>query len=169
MWWSDFILAGMGLWRNYMTAVLIFKDWEKKRFVKKWPLFPFLFSSGHFEWLGANYNALDEQAHLNSTMCHCSSKNCHFQFHYSMADSSDLKAVLLMNQVRRTCSFPKGKLMAAQVLPDKMQHTPAAACLSPKSVCAKRNLVSFHWSVQLQNLGVCHLSYKLIWWVNVLQ
>ncbi|KAF4800644.1 MAM and LDL receptor class A domain containing 1 [Turdus rufiventris] len=56
-------------------------------------------TEGHFEWLGANYNALDEQTHLNSTMCHCSSKNCHFQFHYSMADSSDLKAVLLMNQL----------------------------------------------------------------------
>ncbi|XP_032927197.1 MAM and LDL-receptor class A domain-containing protein 1 [Catharus ustulatus] len=55
-------------------------------------------TEGHFECLETNYNALDEQAHLNSTMCHCSSKNCHFQFHYSMAGSSDLKAVLLMNQ-----------------------------------------------------------------------
>uniref|UniRef100_A0A803VYM0 MAM and LDL receptor class A domain containing 1 n=1 Tax=Ficedula albicollis TaxID=59894 RepID=A0A803VYM0_FICAL len=49
-------------------------------------------------WLEANYNALYEKAHLNSTTCHCSSKNCHFHFHYSMADSSDLKAVLLVNQ-----------------------------------------------------------------------
>uniref|UniRef100_A0A803V093 MAM and LDL receptor class A domain containing 1 n=1 Tax=Ficedula albicollis TaxID=59894 RepID=A0A803V093_FICAL len=55
-------------------------------------------TEGHFEWLEANYNALYEKAHLNSTTCHCSSKNCHFHFHYSMADSSDLKAVLLVNQ-----------------------------------------------------------------------
>uniref|UniRef100_A0A8C3QSZ7 MAM and LDL receptor class A domain containing 1 n=1 Tax=Cyanoderma ruficeps TaxID=181631 RepID=A0A8C3QSZ7_9PASS len=55
-------------------------------------------TEGHFEWLEVSYNALYEKAHLNSSMCHCSSKNCHFQFHYSMADSSGLKAVLLMNQ-----------------------------------------------------------------------
>uniref|UniRef100_A0A8C0V0E8 ADP-ribosylation factor-like protein 14 n=1 Tax=Cyanistes caeruleus TaxID=156563 RepID=A0A8C0V0E8_CYACU len=55
-------------------------------------------TEGHFKWLDANYSALYERAHLNSSMCHCSSKNCHFQFHYSMADSSVLKAVLLMNQ-----------------------------------------------------------------------
>ncbi|XP_066047695.1 MAM and LDL-receptor class A domain-containing protein 1 [Chamaea fasciata] len=55
-------------------------------------------TEGHFEWLEANYNALYERAHLSSSMCHCSSKNCHFQFHYSMADSNGLKAVLLMNQ-----------------------------------------------------------------------
>ncbi|XP_039405795.1 MAM and LDL-receptor class A domain-containing protein 1 [Corvus cornix cornix] len=61
------------------------KDWSNK-------------TEGHFEWLEANDNALYESASLNSSMCHCSSKNCHFQFHYSMADSSALKAVLLMNQ-----------------------------------------------------------------------
>ncbi|XP_063269590.1 MAM and LDL-receptor class A domain-containing protein 1 [Prinia subflava] len=55
-------------------------------------------TEGHFEWLEANYSALYERAHLNSSMCHCSSKNCHFQFHYSMEDSSGLKAVLLVNQ-----------------------------------------------------------------------
>ncbi|XP_033367551.1 MAM and LDL-receptor class A domain-containing protein 1 [Parus major] len=55
-------------------------------------------TQGHFKWLDANYDALYEKAHLNSSMCHCSSKNCRFQFHYSMADSSVLKAVLLMNQ-----------------------------------------------------------------------
>lgn len=52
--------------------------------------------------------------------------------------------------------------MAAQVLPDKMQDTPAATCLSPESAYAKSDLVPFHWSVQLQNLGVHHLGYKLI-------
>uniref|UniRef100_H0YSL1 MAM and LDL receptor class A domain containing 1 n=1 Tax=Taeniopygia guttata TaxID=59729 RepID=H0YSL1_TAEGU len=52
----------------------------------------------HFEWLETNDKALYERAHLNSSMCHCSSKTCHFQFHYSMADSSVLKIVLLMNQ-----------------------------------------------------------------------
>ncbi|OWK55620.1 hypothetical protein RLOC_00007515 [Lonchura striata] len=55
-------------------------------------------TEGHFEWLETNDKALYERAHLNSSMCHCSSKTCHFQFHYSMADSSVLKAVLLMNQ-----------------------------------------------------------------------
>lgn len=150
---------------------LLSKIEKKKCFVKKWPLFPFIFSSGHFEWLEANDNALYENAYPNSSMCHCSSKYCHFQFHYSTADSSALKAVLLVNQVRRnTCSFPQVKHMAARVLPDKMQEdTPAATCLSPELVCAKSNVVPFHWSMQLQNLGVHHLSYKLIWWVNVLQ
>ncbi|KAK2536438.1 Malrd1 [Columba guinea] len=52
----------------------------------------------HFEWLEANDNALYKSAYLNSSMCHCSSKNCHFQFHYSMADSSVLKVVLFTNQ-----------------------------------------------------------------------
>uniref|UniRef100_A0A674GFT9 MAM and LDL receptor class A domain containing 1 n=1 Tax=Taeniopygia guttata TaxID=59729 RepID=A0A674GFT9_TAEGU len=55
-------------------------------------------TEGHFEWLETNDKALYERAHLNSSMCHCSSKTCHFQFHYSMADSSVLKIVLLMNQ-----------------------------------------------------------------------
>ncbi|XP_009328881.1 PREDICTED: MAM and LDL-receptor class A domain-containing protein 1 [Pygoscelis adeliae] len=51
-----------------------------------------------FEWLEANDNTLYKSAYLNSSMCRCSSKNCHFQFHYSMADSSVLKAVLFTNQ-----------------------------------------------------------------------
>ncbi|XP_027743387.1 MAM and LDL-receptor class A domain-containing protein 1, partial [Empidonax traillii] len=55
-------------------------------------------TEGRFEWLEANDNALYESAYLNNFMCHCSSKNCHFQFHYSMADSSVLKAVLFINQ-----------------------------------------------------------------------
>ncbi|KAK2531283.1 Malrd1 [Columba livia] len=55
----------------------------------------------HFEWLEANDNALYKSAYLNSSMCHCSSKNCHFQFHYSMADSSVLKVVLFTNQEER--------------------------------------------------------------------
>ncbi|XP_063032459.1 MAM and LDL-receptor class A domain-containing protein 1 [Melospiza melodia melodia] len=58
-------------------------------------------TEGHFEWLEANDKALYERAHLNSSMCRCSRKNCHFQFHYSMADRSVLKAVLLLNQEER--------------------------------------------------------------------
>ncbi|OXB84680.1 UNVERIFIED_CONTAM: hypothetical protein H355_001157, partial [Colinus virginianus] len=46
----------------------------------------------------ANDNALYRSAYLNSSMCNCSSKNCHFQFQYSMADSSVLKAILYTNQ-----------------------------------------------------------------------
>ncbi|XP_071591185.1 MAM and LDL-receptor class A domain-containing protein 1 isoform X2 [Heliangelus exortis] len=55
-------------------------------------------TEGHFEWLDADNNALYRSTYLNSSMCHCSSKNCYFQFHYSMADSSILKAVLFTNQ-----------------------------------------------------------------------
>lgn len=55
-------------------------------------------TEGCLVWLEANDNALYKSAYLNSSMCHCSSKNCHFQFHYSMADSSVLKAVLYTNQ-----------------------------------------------------------------------
>ncbi|XP_025927752.1 MAM and LDL-receptor class A domain-containing protein 1 [Apteryx rowi] len=55
-------------------------------------------SEGHFVWVDANDNTLYKSAYLNSTMCHCFSKNCHFQFHYSMAEGSILKAVLYTNQ-----------------------------------------------------------------------
>ncbi|OXB56908.1 hypothetical protein ASZ78_012346, partial [Callipepla squamata] len=55
-------------------------------------------TKGHLVCLEANDNALYRSAYLNSSMCHCSSKNCHFQFQYSMADSSVLKAVLYTNQ-----------------------------------------------------------------------
>lgn len=72
-------------------------------------------------WLEANDNALYESAYLNSSMCHCSSKNCHFQFHYSMADSSVLKALLYTNQVRRSMhSFSNDQDEAAELLPAKM-------------------------------------------------
>lgn len=92
---------------------------------------------GHFEWLEANDNALYRSGYLNSSMCHCSSKNCHFQFRYSTADNSVLKAVLFTNQVRTNMnSFSMGKDMAAPVSPAKMQgNMPARACLPPKFVC----------------------------------
>lgn len=116
----------------YRETILISKDQEKYVLFKN-TLF-FLFFPGHFEWLEANDNALYKSAYLNSSMCHCSSKNCHFQFHYSMADSSVLKVVLFTNQVRRNMhSFWKGK---AQVLPAKTRwNMPASTCLSPKTAC----------------------------------
>ncbi|XP_051465140.1 MAM and LDL-receptor class A domain-containing protein 1 [Apus apus] len=55
-------------------------------------------TEGRFEWLEANDNALYKSTYLNSSMCHCSSKTCHFQFHYSMADNSILKVVLFSSQ-----------------------------------------------------------------------
>ncbi|XP_010166278.1 MAM and LDL-receptor class A domain-containing protein 1, partial [Antrostomus carolinensis] len=55
-------------------------------------------TEGHFEWLEANDDIIYKSTYLNSSICHCFSKNCHFQFHYSMADSSVLKAVLFGNQ-----------------------------------------------------------------------
>ncbi|XP_009074857.1 PREDICTED: MAM and LDL-receptor class A domain-containing protein 1, partial [Acanthisitta chloris] len=55
-------------------------------------------TEGCFQWLQVNDNALYGSPFLNSSMCHCSSKNCHFQFHYSMAEGSALKAVLFTNQ-----------------------------------------------------------------------
>nr|XP_009936237.1 PREDICTED: MAM and LDL-receptor class A domain-containing protein 1 [Opisthocomus hoazin] len=55
-------------------------------------------TEGRFEWLEANDNTLRRSALHNSSMCHCSSKNCSFQFHYSMADSCILKAVQFTNQ-----------------------------------------------------------------------
>uniref|UniRef100_A0A8C3PNX2 MAM and LDL receptor class A domain containing 1 n=1 Tax=Calidris pygmaea TaxID=425635 RepID=A0A8C3PNX2_9CHAR len=55
-------------------------------------------TEGRFEWLEANVNALYKSAYLNNSVCHCFSKNCRFQFHYSTADSSVLKAVLFNNQ-----------------------------------------------------------------------
>lgn len=142
-WWSDSIVAGMGLWFNYRNAVLIFIDCgEKKMFCEKVQLFKTFYFSGHFEWLEANDNALHKSVYLNSSMCHCSSKICRFQFHYSVADSSVLKVVLFTNQVRRnTHSFSKGKDMAARVWPAKMQRNmPASTCLPLKLVCAKRLL-----------------------------
>lgn len=101
--------------------------------------------SGHFEWLEANDNALYKSTYLNSSVCHCSSKSCRFQFHYSMADSSVLKAVLFTDQVRsNTDSFSKSKDTAAQVLPAKRQgRMPASTCLHPKFV-HNSNLVPSH-------------------------
>ncbi|XP_010710945.1 MAM and LDL-receptor class A domain-containing protein 1-like [Meleagris gallopavo] len=55
-------------------------------------------TKGHLVCLEANDNVLYRNAYLNSSMCHCSSKSCHFQFQYSMADNSVLKAVLYTNQ-----------------------------------------------------------------------
>ncbi|XP_015708985.1 MAM and LDL-receptor class A domain-containing protein 1 isoform X1 [Coturnix japonica] len=55
-------------------------------------------TKGHLVCLEANDSALYRSAYLNSSMCHCSSKSCHFQFQYSMADSSVIKAVLYTNQ-----------------------------------------------------------------------
>ncbi|XP_067418434.1 MAM and LDL-receptor class A domain-containing protein 1-like [Emydura macquarii macquarii] len=48
--------------------------------------------------MGANDNSLHKSAYLNSSMYHCFGKNCHFQFYYSMADSSVLKVLLSTNQ-----------------------------------------------------------------------
>uniref|UniRef100_A0A8C3C7D9 MAM and LDL receptor class A domain containing 1 n=1 Tax=Cairina moschata TaxID=8855 RepID=A0A8C3C7D9_CAIMO len=87
----------------------------KDTFCEKVHFFSF---SGCVVWLEANDNALYESAYLNSSMCHCSSKNCHFQFHYSMADSSVLKALLYTNQVRRIMhSFSNDQDEAAELLP----------------------------------------------------
>ncbi|XP_032545476.1 MAM and LDL-receptor class A domain-containing protein 1 [Chiroxiphia lanceolata] len=88
-WHSD-QLAEPSQWarlqaEHKIASCSILKDWSNN-------------TEGHFEWLEANDNALYESAYLNNSTCHCSSKNCHFQFHYSMADSSDLKAVLFINQ-----------------------------------------------------------------------
>ncbi|XP_074753596.1 MAM and LDL-receptor class A domain-containing protein 1 [Athene noctua] len=66
-------------------------------FLKDWSNNP----EGHFEWLEASNNALHKSAYLNSSMCHCSSKNCYFQFHYSMEDNSVLNVVLFTNQEER--------------------------------------------------------------------
>nr|AGN95663.1 Diet1 [Gallus gallus] len=55
-------------------------------------------TKGHLVCLEANDSVLYGSAYLNSSMCHCSSKSCRFQFQYSMADSSVLKAVLYTNQ-----------------------------------------------------------------------
>ncbi|XP_010214254.1 PREDICTED: MAM and LDL-receptor class A domain-containing protein 1 [Tinamus guttatus] len=55
-------------------------------------------SEGHSVWVDANDNILYKSAYLNSSMCHCLGKNCHFQFHYSMAEGSTLKAVLYTDQ-----------------------------------------------------------------------
>ncbi|OPJ81745.1 MAM and LDL-receptor class A domain-containing protein 1 [Patagioenas fasciata monilis] len=74
--------------RHKIASCSFSKDWSNN-------------TEGHFEWLEANDNALYKSAYLNSSMCHCSSKNCHFQFHYSMADSSVLKVVLFTNQEER--------------------------------------------------------------------
>uniref|UniRef100_A0A663LWY4 MAM and LDL receptor class A domain containing 1 n=1 Tax=Athene cunicularia TaxID=194338 RepID=A0A663LWY4_ATHCN len=63
-------------------------------FLKDWNNNP----EGHFEWLEASNNALHKSAYLNSSTCHCSSKNCYLQFHYSMEDSSVLSVVLFTNQ-----------------------------------------------------------------------
>ncbi|CAM4599204.1 unnamed protein product [Lepidochelys kempii] len=53
---------------------------------------------GHYVCMGANDNTLYKSAYLNSSMYHCFGKNCHFQFYYSMADSSILKVVLYTNK-----------------------------------------------------------------------
>ncbi|XP_034615232.1 MAM and LDL-receptor class A domain-containing protein 1-like [Trachemys scripta elegans] len=53
---------------------------------------------GHYVCMRANDNTLYKSAYLNSSMYHCFGKNCHFQFYYSMADSSVLKVVLYTNK-----------------------------------------------------------------------
>uniref|UniRef100_A0A669QU01 MAM and LDL receptor class A domain containing 1 n=1 Tax=Phasianus colchicus TaxID=9054 RepID=A0A669QU01_PHACC len=67
-------------------------------FVKKCFFFFFFNFLDHLVCLEANDSVLYRSAYLNSSMCHCSSKICHFQFQYSMADNSVLKAVLYTNQ-----------------------------------------------------------------------
>ncbi|XP_027514472.1 MAM and LDL-receptor class A domain-containing protein 1 [Corapipo altera] len=88
-WHSD-QLAEPSQWarlqaEHKIASCSLLKDWSNN-------------TEGRFEWLEANDNALYESAYLNNSTCHCSSKNCQFQFHYSMADNSDLKAVLFINQ-----------------------------------------------------------------------
>uniref|UniRef100_A0A8C8BKF7 MAM and LDL receptor class A domain containing 1 n=1 Tax=Otus sunia TaxID=257818 RepID=A0A8C8BKF7_9STRI len=88
--WRSEQLAEPAMWAQLQAGHKIascsfLKDWSNN-------------TEGHFEWLEANDNALYKSAYLNSSMCHCSSKNCHFQFHYSIADSSVLKVVLFTNQ-----------------------------------------------------------------------
>uniref|UniRef100_A0A8C0IFR5 MAM and LDL receptor class A domain containing 1 n=1 Tax=Bubo bubo TaxID=30461 RepID=A0A8C0IFR5_BUBBB len=88
-WHSD-QLAEPAMWAQLqaghkLASCSFLKDWSNN-------------TEGHFERLEANDNALYKSTYLNSSMCHCSSKNCHFQFHYSMADSSVLKVVLFTNQ-----------------------------------------------------------------------
>ncbi|XP_061208193.1 MAM and LDL-receptor class A domain-containing protein 1 [Neopsephotus bourkii] len=88
-WHSD-QLAEPAVWAQLQAGHKIFscsfpKDWSNN-------------TEGHSEWLEANGKTLYKSAYLNNSMCHCFSKNCHFQFHYSMADNSVLKAVLFTNQ-----------------------------------------------------------------------
>ncbi|XP_027656679.2 MAM and LDL-receptor class A domain-containing protein 1 [Falco cherrug] len=88
-WHSD-QLTEPAMWTQMQTGCKIascsfLKDWSSN-------------TEGHFQWLEADENMLYKRAYLNSSVCHCSSKNCHFQFHYSMADNSVLKVVLFTNQ-----------------------------------------------------------------------
>ncbi|XP_062423588.1 MAM and LDL-receptor class A domain-containing protein 1 [Rhea pennata] len=55
-------------------------------------------SDGHFAWVEANNNMLYKSAYLNDSTCHCFGKSCRFQFHYSAAEGSILKAVLYTRQ-----------------------------------------------------------------------
>ncbi|XP_071417344.1 MAM and LDL-receptor class A domain-containing protein 1 [Pithys albifrons albifrons] len=71
-----------------IASCSLLKDWSNN-------------TEGRFEWLETTENALYRTTFLNSSMCHCSSMNCLLQFHYSMADSSVLKALLLTNQEER--------------------------------------------------------------------
>uniref|UniRef100_A0A669R080 MAM and LDL receptor class A domain containing 1 n=1 Tax=Phasianus colchicus TaxID=9054 RepID=A0A669R080_PHACC len=87
-------------------------------FVKKCFFFFFFNFLDHLVCLEANDSVLYRSAYLNSSMCHCSSKICHFQFQYSMADNSVLKAVLYTNQVRSMHSFTK-----AQIFPLTLKGT----------------------------------------------
>ncbi|XP_048223736.1 MAM and LDL-receptor class A domain-containing protein 1 [Perognathus longimembris pacificus] len=41
---------------------------------------------GFYLWMGAK-SALNSQAYLHSSVCHCFAKKCHLQFHYSMENS----------------------------------------------------------------------------------
>uniref|UniRef100_A0A672TQ22 MAM and LDL receptor class A domain containing 1 n=1 Tax=Strigops habroptila TaxID=2489341 RepID=A0A672TQ22_STRHB len=88
-WHSD-QLAEPAMWARLQAGHKIascsfLKDWSNN-------------TEGRFEWLEANDKTLYKSTYLNSSMCHCFSKNCRFQFHYSTADNSVLKAVLFTNQ-----------------------------------------------------------------------
>uniref|UniRef100_A0A669QU29 MAM and LDL receptor class A domain containing 1 n=1 Tax=Phasianus colchicus TaxID=9054 RepID=A0A669QU29_PHACC len=98
-------------------------------FVKKCFFFFFFNFLDHLVCLEANDSVLYRSAYLNSSMCHCSSKICHFQFQYSMADNSVLKAVLYTNQVRSMHSFTK-----AQIFPAKLQGNTRYHMLTPQLV-----------------------------------
>ena len=151
-WQSDSTVRRMGPWFNCSKAILIFKDWDvqdlfswKSAFFN---LFFFLFL-GHLGCLEANDSVLYGSAYLNSSMCHCSSKSCRFQFQYSMADSSVLKAVLYTNQVRSMHSFSNDRDATPQFFPSKLQVNTRYHMLTSPLVCVNSHFVLLHCLMQL--------------------
>ncbi|XP_036044862.1 MAM and LDL-receptor class A domain-containing protein 1 [Onychomys torridus] len=60
---------------------------------------------GYFVWLKDNptstFGHVESSAYLNSSVCHCTDRNCHLQFHYTM-ENSVLRVRLYSNEEEKT-------------------------------------------------------------------